>query len=285
MSKESELTKSCRVERKKRRGNFQMSSDHYHRHYEMFYLVSGRCRMFVNHTIYHLEAGDIILLPPMAIHRSSYAREADSERMNFYITEACWERWKELCGAQALAELFDRGKISVLVGHRAYLEELMQKMEYEQENTDKYSRLMTENYLYEMAVFLARCAAVPEKAQTLTESELVINDAAQYIYEHYMETLTLDMMAAQVHMSPTHFSRKFKQVTGFGYKEYLNHIRIREAAHRLLHSTESVTEIALSCGFGDGNYFGDVFRREKGISPRAYRHMPMGAVRDNAKAE
>ena len=74
-------------------------------------------------------------------------------------------------------------------------------------------------------------------------------------------------------MSPAYFSRKFKSVTGFGFKEYLTNIRIREAAQLLINTGKSVTDIALECGFGDGNYFGDAFKKIKGISPRDFRKM------------
>lgn len=40
----------------------------------------------------------------------------------------------------------------------------------------------------------------------------------------------------------------------------------------MLRNTDlSVTGVAMACGFSDGNYFGDVFRRLTGVSPREYR--------------
>jgi YesN/AraC family two-component response regulator len=74
-------------------------------------------------------------------------------------------------------------------------------------------------------------------------------------------------------MSPAYCSRKFKSVTGFGFKEYLTNIRIREASRLLLTTSKSITEIAEACGFGDGNYFGDAFKKIKGVPPRVFRKM------------
>ena len=39
----------------------------------------------------------------------------------------------------------------------------------------------------------------------------------------------------------------------------------------LLETNKSITDIAFECGFNDSNYFGDSFRKIKGISPRKYR--------------
>ncbi|OYP47874.1 hypothetical protein CG709_03195 [Lachnotalea glycerini] len=79
------------------------------------------------------------------------------------------------------------------------------------------------------------------------------------------------MAASQANMSATYFSRKFKNVTGFGFKEYLCKIRLTEASKLLLETNQSITEVAFSCGFSDSNYFGDVFRKLKGVSPLQYR--------------
>ena len=47
--------------------------------------------------------------------------------------------------------------------------------------------------------------------------------------------------------------------------------RLREAASRLVTTTDNVTDVALDCGFGDISNFNRAFRREFGVSPRSYR--------------
>ena len=79
-------------------------------------------------------------------------------------------------------------------------------------------------------------------------------------------------MAKQFSISRSYLSKKFKQTTGFGFKEYLLNVRIKEACRLLLETNHSITDIAFACGFNDSNYFGDAFRRIKGISPNKYRH-------------
>lgn len=262
------------VERKRRSIDFSMQSEHYHRNYELFYLVSGKCRMFLDHTLYDVEPGTMILIPPFAIHRSIYGFMQESERVAISFHKRYLERLLTFCGENTAAELFATAKIEIEPGRKAYVEQLIQKMMVEQETTDAYSELMKENYLLELAAFLGRCSKQTLKHQLPDETEAAVQQAAEYIFHHYSEPLTLPQMAKKVHMSTTYFSKRFKQVTGFGYKEYLSFVRLREATRLLLETNDSITEIAMKCGFSDANYFGDLFKKEKGISPRTYRKNP-----------
>ena len=96
-------------------------------------------------------------------------------------------------------------------------------------------------------------------------------EIATYIYEHYDKKITLDDMAERFPISRSFLSKKFKQATGFGFKEYLVNVRIKNACRLLLETNHSITDIAFECGFNDSNYFGDAFRTIKGIAPNKYR--------------
>ena len=100
-----------------------------------------------------------------------------------------------------------------------------------------------------------------------------IQQAAQYISEHFREDISLADVAAQAYMSESHFSRKFKKITGLNFSEYLTSTRIKAADDLLLQTSMSIAEIAAACGFGDANYFGDIFKKHKGMSPTKYRRM------------
>jgi AraC family L-rhamnose operon transcriptional activator RhaR/AraC family L-rhamnose operon regulatory protein RhaS len=91
---------------------------------------------------------------------------------------------------------------------------------------------------------------------------------------HYAEKLSLRDLARHAHLSPNHFIRMFRQYYGMTPARYVNDLRI-DRARELLRGTErSVTDIALSCGFGDSNYFARAFRKVEGLTPRAYRKSP-----------
>jgi len=81
----------------------------------------------------------------------------------------------------------------------------------------------------------------------------------------------LDALARDAGLSPYHFLRTFERVTGVTPHQYLQRIRLREAATRLLAGRGKVIDVALDCGFGDVSNFNRAFRTEFGVSPRSFR--------------
>lgn len=262
------------IERKKRLADFNMKESHSHTHYELYYVISGSSRIFINHTLYIMDSGDMVLIPPLEIHRTTYHLAPMTERISVCFTEEYINEMKNVCGEAAVMKLLSQVKITLPANRKEYVEELLKKIEIEEFKKDEFSELLKRNYFYEMLVCLHRNKEFTTGVQTEELSENAIQEAAEYICRSFASQITLAEVAEMVHMSPSYFSRKFKSITGFGFKEYLNNIRMKEAAKLLLNTDRPITEIGTACGFSDGNYFGDAFRKANGVSPRQYRRNP-----------
>jgi AraC family transcriptional regulator len=88
------------------------------------------------------------------------------------------------------------------------------------------------------------------------------------------EAHTLVDLARSASLSPYHFLRTFKVITGITPHQWLLRARLREAAKRLLLGRDPVTQIALDVGFDDLSNFIRSFRAEFGRSPGRYRAVP-----------
>lgn len=97
------------------------------------------------------------------------------------------------------------------------------------------------------------------------------------IRKDYSSPLTLKQLADEAGLAPQYFCRVFKQVTGRTPIDYLNYYRIECAAELLCATEDSITEIALSCGFNDLSYFIRLFRQMKGMSAGQFRKRHRGA--------
>jgi AraC-like DNA-binding protein len=95
--------------------------------------------------------------------------------------------------------------------------------------------------------------------------------AVQYLKENYASSFKMRDLWEMCHLSPTHFFRQFKSLTGLSPFLYLKDRRI-EAAQKLLVSTRlSVMEIGEQVGWPDQFHFSRTFKSRTGHSPRQYR--------------
>lgn len=93
----------------------------------------------------------------------------------------------------------------------------------------------------------------------------------QYMEVHYSEPLTLEDIAAQVHMSKYALCHYYTRTQGMTVMEQLKQIRIAKAKQLLRFSFCGVAEIGRMCGYESASYFGKQFREETGCTPREYR--------------
>ena len=78
-------------------------------------------------------------------------------------------------------------------------------------------------------------------------------------------------MAENLGYSTTYISRKFKEVCGTSFSNYVNAFRIVKATELLRQTDYNITNIATRCGFENSNYFCRVFREIVGITPHQNR--------------
>jgi AraC-like DNA-binding protein len=72
-------------------------------------------------------------------------------------------------------------------------------------------------------------------------------------------------------LSPYHFHRTFVRAFGITPHRYLTQHRLARARHLLEHTSRSVTEICLECGFESPGSFSSLFHRHFGLSPQGFR--------------
>jgi AraC-like DNA-binding protein len=98
-----------------------------------------------------------------------------------------------------------------------------------------------------------------------------IGRAVEYIHSNLGRKINVEEMAEIANMSPSHFSRIFKEEIGKSPIDYLNQTRLNRAKKLLLAGDKSITEIALECGFGSSAYFSDRFFKKFKLTPSEYQ--------------
>ncbi|MFH1513797.1 MAG: response regulator [Bacillota bacterium] len=114
-----------------------------------------------------------------------------------------------------------------------------------------------------------RRALMPEAGKSLPAP---VQATVAAIRGRYAEPLNLSQIANDLHMNAVYLGQLFKKHTGATFHRQLLMTRIEHACVLLRQTASPITEIAISVGFRDVDYFSQQFRNRMGMSPVAYRH-------------
>lgn len=98
-----------------------------------------------------------------------------------------------------------------------------------------------------------------------------MSDIAAFIEQNYQAELSLQDIAKRFFVSREYVSRKFKLEYGINITDYISGIRIDKAKLLMVNPNLRIAKIAEMVGFHDEKYFSKVFKKQEGISPKAYR--------------
>lgn len=91
------------------------------------------------------------------------------------------------------------------------------------------------------------------------------------IDRRFADDITLVELAGAHGLSPVYLGRRFREVTGTGFRDYLRSRRIAEACRLLRETNLLVNDIAERVGYATYDYFVEQFRRETGTTPSRLR--------------
>lgn len=114
-----------------------------------------------------------------------------------------------------------------------------------------------------------------EKVILQKEEHNAVIMAKKYIQIHYKESISLEDVAEYVGLTPTYFTKMFKEHTKKTFIDYVTEYRIEKAKELLLNTKLSLKEISYEIGYKDPNYFSRVFKKWTNVSPKQYRSLDM----------
>ncbi len=123
-----------------------------------------------------------------------------------------------------------------------------------------------------LILLMLREVARLETAPT-TGASVRAAQADSVIRTHFHQPLSAAIVAAQVGCHPRYLSRIYRAAYGVTLTEAIQRTRIDYGCRLLLNSDLRVGEIARACGVDDADYFQQVFKRRKGLTPSAYRRL------------
>jgi AraC-like DNA-binding protein len=104
-----------------------------------------------------------------------------------------------------------------------------------------------------------------------------IGAALTYINSHLGEPITVAALAAQVGLSPSAFTRAFRELTGSSPYQYVKEVRLNRARELVMDRRVGVADVAHRVGYTSASHFIKEFRTRFGATPREYVSGEAGA--------
>ncbi len=253
---------------------------HYHNFYEIIYVLEGEYSSLLENQMYHLRKGDFLLIDANIMHRYHYEEKKhdDSRRIILWITKTMLEKLSD--GAMDLSACF-RSRDTNAYHFPVYYEEMLRgylmklaMSELIEGQLPGSKEVMDRGYL---TLFFSYLNLLCSRREYLfkeeeTISHPLVETVSSYIDAHIQESITVDELARQVHMSKYHFLRKFKDLTGVTVHTFLTNKRLIHAAEGL-RSGKGISQVYQEAGFSDYSSFLRNFKKTFGVSPGKYHEV------------
>jgi len=254
-----------------------MPTSHFHSTFEIYYLMSGRREFFIKDRTLVTGEGDVVIIAPNVLHRTTNAERPKHERLIVNMHEQ-YMAAPDGSHMEALRPLFEneylvfKSSLQERQAVSSLAHGILKEMQDRKPGFEMYARTL----VLQLLMICCRNAGQPWTEPPASPSPMHdrISEIVRYINQHYMEEVSLPRVAEKFYVSPYYLSRFFKEATGFTFVEYVNSVRITEAKKLLEQSSMKVNLIAKRVGFGSVTHFGRVFKSVTGHAPLHYRKRP-----------
>lgn len=230
---------------------------HLHPDLELCFVLEGQATCQIGNEEYIATAGDALLILPYQIHEYPYDKNSDGKfvllnlPMEVYQPYQTWLNTHQPKG-QVICEFVSHNEI------QAMLEIIVAA-----ENT---------GIPYQMCLgfttgILGAVLQATEWEPHATKQEELLPKVLAFCNDHYCQPITLSELAKQFYVNQSALSRLFNQGLGLPFNDFINILRVEEAAHLLRTTRHTVTEIAEQVGFGNVRTMNRAFLKHRHATP------------------
>lgn len=227
--------------------------DHFHRNFEVIYILKGSAPVRVGHEQYTLHAREMVLIPPWHVHSFSVTEE-----------NLVW------------VGVFSKDFISKF----AHREEGQRFSPFQCDpSADQFLReqLFTADapprYLLMASLYLIcdQCMKFAKVSQSEEQSALR-DKILRYIEEHYTQQISMQETAEALGYEYHYFSQLFHDCFEMNFRAFINIYRFDLACELLTETEKEIIDIAMESGFQSLRNFNRIFKTLSGSTPQEYRN-------------
>ena len=278
------------IDQSKKTDNYNMDSFHMHKMYEVYYLMEGSRKYFIDDSIYLVNAGSLVLIDTDSVHKTASMGDIPHTRIVLNFSLDFLEGFSDEVKDLDLTSIFQTKFVVLPLSfkYKLIIENILNRLvdlgnfeepkalidEDEPSPTSNASqKLLAKLLLSELLINIKDYIDVLKQKEY--ESHQIVNNKVdkiiKYICKHYAEDLTLTSIAEAFYISPFYLSKIFKRSTNLSIVEYINSLRIRHAKELLETSSTKIADIAEIVGFSSSSHFSRTFKLLTGLSPQQYK--------------
>lgn len=246
-------------------------STHWHNEIEIIYITSGTLSVTVNQRQYEMAADDCILINSRVFHSTHCKKE--NTAVILQIPTDFLNRYLPNSDAYYFDLRLHSDDVHVQTKQMQF-KKLLYDMEVVQTIRPEAGNLRFTSLLFELLFQLYHNFSVrigSTQPQQDYKSLQKLEPALQYANRHYREPISIPEIAAVVHLQPQYFCRRFKQIMGITFLDYLNEIRLCYVYNDLLYTRLPLYELLEKHGFTNYRTFRRMFAQRFGCTPRELR--------------
>lgn len=257
-------------------GHSQVFSNHWHEQLEILYFVTGKAVVECNSIPFEASPGDLIIVNSNELH-NCYNPGNELTYICFNIDPSLIQSsFVDSCEMKYISPIENNMILfKNLVHNDSGIVKFIKNVIREYEKKDIAYELVIKACIYNLLAILIRDYATRIVSQAEYEKKLMNLERLKKVFNHieanYNEKINMEELYHMTGLSSYYFCRLFKKVTGKTTNEYIINYRLNKAEYLLNSSDMNITEIALSTGFNDINYFSRLFKKYKKISPTKVR--------------
>ena len=232
------------------------TSLHFHRSFELSYIVDGDMTVSVNGKDFTAINDDIVFVQKFYSHR--YCATRDSDKFVFIIPPNIYDDFEKILAQKTLP---------ALLSDKEFNKTLLPTIRKMYEDVDNMPKLVKRGYL---SVILGKLIEhYPlEPIQSDSNIDLLVS-ILNYIDDNYDKNLTLESVSGAFGYNKYYFSKLFNRYIGENINNYINIIRLQKLVEKAKKSPDlNITELAFEFGFDSLSTFYRCFNKIYGASPK-----------------
>lgn len=248
---------------------------HMHAECELYFLIKGpKISYTVENSEYQLQPGDIILTQANEMHRAIFQSSGEYECFYLKIQNDCFDqlspRMQKPLHCFRDRKLGDRNLLRLAPEEQRQCIKLFYQVFQEQNFPNDNSRLLCFAYTLQILALVNHGFDHSESMASGCVLSPLMRDIMCYINANIQQIQTVDQIAKAFFISPSYFSRLFRDNMKISFIKYLRAKKIALAKNSLTRGC-SVTDACFESGFQDYSYFICTFHKETGMTPLQYQ--------------